>query len=316
MGQLIDAANVQSEIESRFFNNQLTLENIKDAQVFRQPRLMHLYAQTQVEINRADAEKASAESTRALLQPRINQINSEIQRNAALTGIEKQRLAIQAREADAQIRAADAREKRSTQEYQQAAELFPSQKREAEQRAKGYVELRNLPGLKPEETPTVPTGQLLDYLSQSAGRAESLRRYTGSMTEKEADDRRKEIEMSREAEKKLLTLKHKPGVAKSTGGIPKEFESDYQTFHQYSDEPYIYVERGPSGWGQYLPGMLGGEFPRFEQYKIPPINGVQYSARDIWEAAKKEHVDIPTFMEQFIYPKAGVPVPWPVKPKQ
>jgi len=305
IGQVVEAANVQSEIEERAARRELTLEQIKDIQTFRDPTLKKLAAELQVQLNLADKYKADADSTRSLLQPTIDNIRSEIATRKGHLDIEARRLAQQAAEAQARIGESQANRQLAERRLKMEEELHPYAVTEAEKKSRGFVDIKGIPGLTPDEKPTATTGQVLDYLSQGATRQEARNKFLTGMAEKEADNRRVEIDKAREAEKKLLTLRHKPGVAKSTGGAPAEFQSDYQTFHQYSDDPYVYIERKPGSW--YNPF---GENARFERFPIPVINGKQYTARDIWDAAQAKQIDIPTFMEQYIYKELGQKPPW------
>jgi hypothetical protein len=305
IGNVIEAISLESEIAEREARTDLTREQANDLRIFRDPTLKKMAMDLQVSTNLAEKYKWDAEETRQTLQPKIDNILSEIQYRKDLTTIERAKLANQVRESNAQIEAAQAARARQEQLRGQEAQLFPSQLEEAQKRAKGFVELKGIPGLKPEETHTVPTGQMLDYLSQSATRGEQARRFIAGQTQKEADDRRAELKQAEDAEKRLLTLKHRPGVAKSTGGSPAEFQTDLDTFHRYADAPYVYVERKPGYWWN----PFGGE-ARFEQYPIPEVEGERLTSRDIFELAREKNLNVETYMERYIYPRIGQKPPW------
>lgn len=299
IASIFDAQNAIADINQKYLSGELTKEQIKDVQVFREPRLQLLMAQTKSEIAQADSANASAETTRALLQPRIDQINSEIQRNRDLTGIERERLVVQRNEASARIAESQAGRRLREEELGMAKELQPWRVMEAKNRAQSFFPIE----YKGEKA-VVSAGDLLQAESTRTGRDERTEQAQLARIDKKADDVRAEIAKARDAEEKLLTLKTSPKSAKSPRLSLDEAQAAYNEFHQNSTDTYFYVPIAePGGW-------FSRNNDRFEKYVIPKIGNTQATAREIFAAATASRMDVPTFMEKVIYPRAGIPVPW------
>lgn len=310
--------------------------------MFREPRLKQLAASIDLDLAKAAETRFSIDERKALLQPRINQINSEISRNKALTQTEVETLGLKKRQLEASISASGA----SAEAARANAALDRERLKGAEldRQIKGQM-IKSLQGLeekyKTPETPattSVGTGSSLEQQLAALDKRAKFYREEASMYRKGLDDagaaraeglainlekqaqdlleqRDKNLETARrakideqEARSKIQATADKAEevvISKLKGSTElktHEISVFVDTFHANSSKNYWYRFK-PNQWG-----FDKGD--RYEPEKIPPVwspsknRWLQYDAKTLYErAVAKGYKDLQDYMEKEFLPK-------------
>jgi hypothetical protein len=315
---MIQAKNTESEILRRDFENAFLREQTTTERVMRGPKVAETLAQAEASLQLADKYKADAASTRALLQPQIDEIRANIQYRKDMTDIERNKSIAFINEANAKIREADAgvafRQEQTLglkQTREQQDILFPKvqEKTQAEidtEKARSAQALaqRNV-ALKELETYgkvkvggkdwTIAARDYVNSLEAAASLNERRTNKQADLLERERDNRRQEQEIANKAEQEIVNPKF-------TDTTPDQQSGYVNAYHQNSYSNYVYLLQPGGSW--FNPW---GATEEYKPVQLPNINGYQLTARDVWELAQKAGVSVEQYVRNVIFQGKQVP---------
>jgi len=292
---LIEARNIQSEIAYRETSGDLNRQQAANLRAVEPHLAAEMLAKIDQHKEAARASRATAVREERLLPIKEEQERAQTKEIQARTTRVTELLDYEKRNIDANIKQSMAAAGASNASAERARMLAPKEAALLDKQNAEYVQMQ-IDGKQ-------FTGKAMDLLKERNGNIQLIARLAKERDEKIANarkDQRTELNMSTKAEGniKLRT----PGGHKDIND-DRDLQPDADEFHATSKKPYVYMLTSE-------PGTLYGSTPKMKPYDLPPINGRNYTAQEVYDSAMDRGMTVQQYMEQVYYPMLRQPVPW------
>lgn len=300
---LIKSRETQSEIDYRLSAGEL---NQAQAAILRQKE-PHVAAQMLAEIDQsreaAGANRALRTERETLLPVKVEQeraqtrlIGAQERRVSELLQFEKNRIT-------ADINQSLAAANLSNINAQKIRDLYPKEAALLDKQNAEYVPMQ-IDG-------KAYTAKGMDLVKERNDNVQKIMELEKQRQQKIREARKDDMTMlktSADAETNIKTL------AKGAYKLqPQELKGQMDLFHATSKNPYVYVlEPDPSSWEQWTGKGDDTTYRKVRTQQLPTVNGQQYTAQDVYDAATERGMTVQQYLEQVFYPMLKQDVPWKV----
>ena len=228
------------------------------------------------------AKKADIEQSRAA----TSASNWQVRRGQELLQFEKDRITADINQSNAAAGAA-----RTSQE--RISRLLPLEEKELQNKVNEYVTL--------EMNGQQFTAKGQQIINEINDRKKILRDEYDKIESRKREARKDAVsalKVSTEAETAITT-----GKLDGYSRTPEQLVPQADLYHSSSIKPYVYMYENE-------PGKVLGSNPVLKKRDLPKVDGHQYTAKEIYDAAEARGMTTQEYMEKVFYPMMQQPVPW------
>ena len=249
----------------------------------------------------AGASRAQRVSSETLLPIQVEQERAQTEQYKAQTKRVNELLDYEKRTANANIAQSMAAAGASNASAERARMLAPKEAALLDKQNAEYVDLE----LKGQKF----TAKGIDLLKERDANAKRIADIAKQQDDKIRQLKQDDIAALKEstsAEESLRTLTHGAYTLKPEEALPRA-----DLFHALSKKPYVYIFE-PGAEGTFWNGS-----DTLKPLELPKVDGHQYVAQEVYDAAVSRSMSVQQYLEQVFYPSIRQPVPWrtTTKPK-
>ena len=299
VGDVIHGYNVRSEIARREIAGELDKQQIANLRAVEPHLAAEILARIDQHKEAAGASRAARVSTETLLPEKVAQERAQTAQYQAQTKSTLELLSYQKRNLDANIAQSFAAAGASNANAERIRATYPKEVALLEKQNAEYVPMQ-IDGKQ-------YTAKGMDLAKQRADIIEKMitkqKDRDAAIRQSRLDDN-KALEDSSNAEFRLKTYMTGKNKITAEQALP-----DADMFHALSKKPYVYIlEAGEKG-------KIWDGSATLKPIQLPKVDGHQYTAREVYDAAVEMNMSTQEYMEKYFYPNLRMPVPWRTSPE-